>query len=289
VAGLRIEQVRHDPIEGDPVSFSPRPAFAARSEAKVNPKVAVGWTVRQAGSTGDWTRLRFSAGTGFRPPSVFELAFTNNPDLKSERSRSIDVGVEQGLAGGAVVLEATAFFNRYDDLIVAVAPSLRDASQFATDNIANSRARGIEVSAAMQSSGGLSMRASYTWMATGVLAVDGLPDQAPSPFAVGDRLLRRPRHQGAIDAILVRGRGSAFARLTTRGNVLDVDPSFGAFGGMYTADGFATIDLGASMRLWRGVELLGRIENVADGAYEEALGFPAPGRRGMIGVRIASR
>ena len=132
-------------LEGDPNAFSPRPTFDAASEVSANPKLSLGYFLQPAAARSrSWTRLRFSAGTGIRPPDAFEIAFTDNPTLKPERSRSVDFGVEQALAGGAVAVEATAFLNRYDDLIVAVGQSLQNASQFRTDNIANSQARGVE-------------------------------------------------------------------------------------------------------------------------------------------------
>ena len=81
------------------------------------------------------TRLRLSVGTGIRPPDAFEIAFTDNPGLKPERSRSLDAGVQQTLAGNRVALESTVFLNSYDDLIVAVGRSFANASQFRTDNI----------------------------------------------------------------------------------------------------------------------------------------------------------
>ena len=40
-----------------------------------------------------------------------------NPDLKPERSRTFDVGVEQRLGGGRGRVEATYFDHRYDDQI----------------------------------------------------------------------------------------------------------------------------------------------------------------------------
>ena len=49
-----------------------------------------------------------------------DLAFTNNPGLKPERSRSFDLGIEQALIGSALVADLTWFANRYDDLIVTV-------------------------------------------------------------------------------------------------------------------------------------------------------------------------
>src|SRR4029078_9639519 len=64
------------------------------------------------------TRLHASAGTGIRPPDAFEIAFTDNPSLKPERSRSLDVGVSQTVTDRLGV-DTTYFYNRYDDLIVA--------------------------------------------------------------------------------------------------------------------------------------------------------------------------
>ena len=42
-----------------------------------------------------WTRLHAAAGTGIRPPDALEIAFTDNPNLKPERSRSVEAGVDQ--------------------------------------------------------------------------------------------------------------------------------------------------------------------------------------------------
>ena len=107
-----------------------------------NPKVAAAWFF--GATDGNFTKLRGSAGTGIRPPDAFEIAFTDNPSLKPERSRSFDVGVEQALFGGRGLVEGTVFFNNYDDLIVATG-SFSGSSQFRTDNISNARARGVEI------------------------------------------------------------------------------------------------------------------------------------------------
>ncbi|MGH9162613.1 MAG: TonB-dependent receptor domain-containing protein, partial [Vicinamibacteraceae bacterium] len=236
-----------------------------------------------------WTRLRGSAGTGIRPPDAFEIAFTDNPALRPERSRSGDVGIEQGLAGGRLVFDAVLFVNRYDDLIIPVGRSFQDASQFRTDNISNARAHGMELSVATRPSAGLSVRAGYTWLDTAILASDGASGEAPAPFDVGDSLPRRPRHRGFIDILYSVGRLAAFARLDARGEALDVDPTNGAFGGRLPAAGYSVTDAGASVRLWRGVELLGRVTNVFDRDYEEILGFPALGRSLTVGVRVDLR
>ncbi|MEY4095953.1 MAG: Outer rane cobalamin translocator, partial [Acidobacteriota bacterium] len=106
-AGLRGERITRDALPGDPTAFQPRPSFPEETISSVNPKIAASFAVREG------TRLRGSFGTGIRPPDAFEIAFTDNSGLKPERSKSSEVGLSQSAAGGAVQLDATAFFNSY--------------------------------------------------------------------------------------------------------------------------------------------------------------------------------
>ena len=284
--GLRVDHIRLNALAGD--GFG-RPTFTDQTEVSANPKVSLGWYVRPADVTDDWTRLRLSAGTGIRPPGAFEIAFTDNPALRPERTRSVDFGVEQALASGRVVVEATAFFNRYDDLIVSVGQSFRDASQFRTDNLDNSRARGLELAASARTAQGFEARATYTWLDTEVLALDAADGQAKAGFAVGDPLLRRPRHQGSLELSFTQPLFSVFTSVGARGRTLDIDPTFGTFGGLFDNPGYAVVDLGGSVRVTEGLELTGRVQNLFDRDYEEAFGFPALGRSFVAGVRVATR
>jgi outer membrane receptor protein involved in Fe transport len=191
-AGVRVDDIRRDALEADP--FAPRPAFPADAVVSTSPKVSAAWFVRPGAAT--FTKIRASAGTGIRPPDGFEIAFTDNPGLKPERSTSTEIGVDQAIAGGLGLLEATAFVNKYDDLIVAVG-SFRESSRFRTDNISNARARGLELAGTGRrriDSLDLQLHVAYTFLDTEVLAVDR-SRTAPPPFKVGDPLLRRPRHQ----------------------------------------------------------------------------------------------
>jgi outer membrane receptor protein involved in Fe transport len=183
-------------------------------------------------------------------------------------------------------VQLTGFYNRYDDLIVAVGTSLRDASRYRTDNISNARSRGVELAADWQSSWGLLVRGAYTWLDTEVLAVDGT-SVAPPPFAPGDPLIRRPSHRGRFAAQLTLPKVTAFAEMSARGRSLDVEPNLGASAGLFENPGFAVVDAGVSTRLTRHAELFARGLNLLDRRYEETLGYPAPGRRGMVGVRLA--
>ena len=287
--GIRIDDIRRNSLEESPDPFTPRPAMDNDSIVSVNPKVAIAWTAR--GGASDATKLRGSVGTGIRPPGAFDLAFTDNPSLKPERSFSSEVGIEQAFAGGNARAEAVAFFNNYDDLIVAVG-SFRESSRYTTDNISNARARGFELGLGgahrIESLRGLNLhaRVSYTWLDSEVLAVDN-DDAAPPPFTVGEPLLRRPRHQFSAEMTGTTGPLTMFVTGGARSRVLDVEPSFGTFGGLHYADGFNAWNAGASWRVRRIGEIFGRVENLFDQSYEEALGFPALGRRAMIGIRIA--
>jgi outer membrane receptor protein involved in Fe transport len=184
-----------------------------------------------------------------------------------------------------------AFVNSYDDLIVAVG-SFRESSRYTTDNIANARARGVELALSgahhLAALRGVDVHAriAYTWLDSEVLAVDK-DDSAPPPFTVGQPLLRRPRHQMSAEVTAAGGPLTLFVAGGARSRVLDVEPSFGTFGGLHDADGFNAWNAGASWRVPRIGELFGRVENLFDRSYEEALGFPALGRRATIGIRIA--
>lgn len=286
-AGIRVERIHRDALEGNPVGFSTRPAFATDSIVSVNPRISAAWFVTT--DPGTFTKLRASAGTGIRPPDGFEIAFTDNPSLKPERNRSFDIGVDQAFAAGRGLVEATAFFNTYDDLIVAVG-SFLESSRYTTDNISNARARGIELAGTARGRTAgidLQVRLGYTFLDTEILAVDRSGD-APPPFRVGDPLLRRPRHQFSTDFVATANRVSAYLHGGGRGVATDVEPSLGTFHPeFFDARGYTVWNAGASFRIHRSLELFGRIENLFDRDYEEAFGFPALGRGAFAGIRLA--
>ena len=289
-AGIRVDRITREPLDGDVDAFSPRPTFASDTVVSANPKVSAAWFL--GATDGNYTKVRGSAGTGIRPPDAFEIAYTDNPSLEPERSKSFDAGVEQALFGGRGLAEATVFFNNYDDLIVATG-SFSGSSQYRTDNISNARARGFELAGTARvplrglGGGSLQIRVGYTRLATEILAVDE-SGSAPPPFVVGDRLLRRPDHQFSADVLLSARSVSAFFQGGGRSSVRDVDPSFGTFGGLYDGHGYNVWNAGASWTLLSRLQLFGRVTNLFDRDYEESFGYPALGRSAMAGLRVAT-
>ncbi|MEO7135333.1 MAG: TonB-dependent receptor, partial [Vicinamibacterales bacterium] len=260
-AGIRGERITRDALPGDPLAFTPRPAFPEATVTSVNPKVAGSFLIAGDASARQWSRIRGSFGTGIRPPDAFEIAFTDNSGLKPERSKSGEVGLTQALAGGAVQIDGTAFFNAYRDLIISVGRAFAGSSRYRTDNISNARARGAELSAAWRINTGLDLRGNYTFLDSEILAVNG-SSAAQTPYQVGDALLRRPRHSGSIDASWSHARASAFTQLQIRGEALDAEPAFGPSGGLYMNVGHSVVNLGGSWRPVKAIEVFARALNL---------------------------
>jgi outer membrane cobalamin receptor len=262
--GVRAEFFRTPAIPGD--GFS-RPFFPASDISRVNPKVAAGYVVGE-------TRLHSSFGIGVRPPSGFELAFTNNPSLKPERTRSVDAGIEQKLFSGKLLLDGTYFYNRYYDLIVTLGGSLTSLSHYKSANLANSQAQGAEFSAKLRPARWMFVSGSYTLLETRILSLDG-SNQAPLPFAVGQPLTRRPEHSGSFVTTFTRGRIAADLTGNFRGSALFEEPSFGASNGLFWNSGYSNIGVNLNIAMGRGVTVYGNLRNALNQKYEEIFGYPS--------------
>ncbi len=285
IAGLRLDDIRTHELLPDP--FAPRPLLPASSVTKVNPRVSAAFLARQggAGSGLGATRLHASFGTGIRAPNGFELAFTNNPKLKPEKSLSFDAGVEQRFAANRATLDLTYFHNRFKDQIVTLGGSLANLSSFTSDNLANSRAQGAEVALRVRPTSSLAVEAMYTRLNSAILALDGSV-LSQSPFEVGQPLIRRPRNSGGANITWHHGRWMLNTNATVRGPVLDVEPNFGASAGLFRNKGYWLANAGFAYRLPRGVEVYGRLNNFLNQKYEESFGFPSLHLNFLAGVKF---
>lgn len=274
-AGVRGELIRTGAIPGDGYS---RPFFPAQTVTAANPKAAAAY-VRGG------TRLHSSFGTGIRPPGGFDLAYTDNPALKPERTRSFDAGVERKLFHERLSVDATYFYNRFYDLIVILGGSLSALSHFQSDNIANSRAQGVEFSAQVRPARRVFLTGSYTYLDTAILSLNGASNAVPAPFTAGQELLRRPAHSGALTASWSRGKLSANLGAYFRGSVLDVEPSYGASAGLFQNPGYANVGINLNYSLGRGLTAYGNLRNALNDRYEEVFGFPSPRLNFVAGVK----
>lgn len=293
-AGVRADKIETHSLPPDPTV--PRPPLPANSITQIDPRVSVAYMLRKKddGKFGSM-RLHASFGTGIRAADGFELAFTNNPRLKPERSLSFDAGLEQRLFRSRALLDATYFYNRFEDQIVVLGGSLTNLSTYTSANLGNSRAQGLEFSIQAQPTRSLHFVGEYTLLATELLAVNGA-NLAVSPFKAGQPLIRRPRNSGFVGVTYARGRWTLNSTATLRGQTLDNEPNLGTFACVPPPTGpglrcffnnpsYQDVGAGFSYRLVRGLEIYGRLNNLLNEKYEEVLGFPALHINFMSGVR----
>ena len=294
-AGLRADDIRTGALPPD--AFGARPPIPASAIVQVNPHLSVAWLAHAGtSSTIGATQVHSSFSTGIRAPSGFELAFTNNPALKPERSLSFDAGVEQRFLGDRAALEATYFYNRFKDQIEVLGGSLTNLSTFISANLGNARAEGVEVSFRAQPVPAVRVEAGYTFLSSSILALDGT-SLALAPFQVGQPLIRRPRHWGFYAMAWSRHRLTLSSSGYFRGGVLDLEPNFGTFACeappvgpglqcLFENGGYARLDGGFSYRAYHGLELYGQLYNLLDQHYEEVLGYPTLPLNFMAGIRF---
>jgi outer membrane receptor protein involved in Fe transport len=276
-AGVRAEWIETPAVPTDGYS---RPFFPANTVSRANPKVSAAYALRPGS-----TRLHSSFGTGIRPPGGFEVAFTDNPRLKPERTRSVDAGLEQKLFGNLLLLDATYFYNRYYDLIVTLGGSLAQLSSYESANLANSRAQGAEFSASLRPGRRLFVTGSYTLLGTRILSLDGSTSLAPLPFQVGQPLTRRPKNSGSMVAAYTRGRVTAGVTGYFRGKTLYEEPTYGASDGLFWNPGFANVGVNLNFALGHGVTAYGSLRNALDWHYEEVFGYPSPRLNFVAGLK----
>lgn len=250
---------------------------------RVVPRAALAWRLRGGA---DATTLRASAGTGIKEPSFFQsygVSFyaLGNPDLKPERSRTFDLGIEQRLLGGRLRGEATAFQHDYLD---QVAYHIVDFTTFQGSyvNLGHTRARGVELSFEAAPADSIRLSAAYTYLDGRILVSTDAFDPV---VAVGRPLLRRPKHQAAFGARFSRGRVGLGANLVAVGERADSD--FAGLG-LLTNEGYVRLDGRARLRLGHGLEAFVAGENLLDRRYQEVLGYPALGRLVRAGLRFQS-
>jgi vitamin B12 transporter len=273
----------------------PRLQLTAGGRLDENERFGSFWTYRASALAfaAAATRVRASVGTGFKEPTFFEnfsTSFTRgNPELRPERSFSVEGGVEQDLAGGRVGLAVTGFAQRFRDLIqyTPVTASPEDPNFF---NVAAADASGVEASVRVRPLPSLEGSLSYTRLHTEVTDAGFEVDESAT-FVAGRRLLRRPTDALTLHAAYgAEGRFRLGAVLTWVGDRDDV--RFAPFPEPSTRvelPAYATLDLSARMALLRpgaspGLDLTARVDNLFGEEYEQVISYPSPGRAIFLGV-----
>jgi vitamin B12 transporter len=232
-------------------------------------RVTGGYLLNETG-----TKFRGSYATGFRAPTINDLFFPDfaNPHLRPEKSRGLDVGVDQRFLNDRLQLSVGYFWNRFRDLIQFVAsPNCPlDTAPFGACalNVSNAATKGWETSAKFALFKNLSLQAQYSNTLTRNLD-NGL------------RLARRPVDQASV--------GLSYQPI----DPLRFNLEYRLVGGRVndaantqSMHSFDVVNVSASYNVTKQWQIFGRVDNLFNKDYEEVLFFGAPIRSVWAGVKF---
>ena len=246
----------------------------------------------------------FNIGKGIKTPQFSERfggSFADgNPDLKVERARSIDAGVELTLDDQHVRTTVTYFDNRFRDQVEfrVTNPSFLLDGLPDFINVAGARATGAELEVLLQRPiAGFTAGATYALVDTEVQETT----QTGVQFQPGQPLLRRPKHSGTFRAAYTAGMVTANLNARFVGERHDAAflglravPNGSFITAPVSTDitynpGYTVVGAGVDLRVHDGLTVFGRVDNVGDTAFQSALGFAGLPRAFVAGARLDLR
>jgi vitamin B12 transporter len=218
------------------------------------------------------TLFRGTYAEGFRAPTLVEAIFPfGNPALKPEKARSFDVGVEHKALDGRVVIGATWFQRKSDNLIEFSLVS------FQSENIARARSSGLELMLAAKPTDTLTLSAQYSFT--------NAENRSPgSNF--GKQLARRAKHSASLSV-----DWATPWKLDLGASLFMQGDSFNNPSNSQRLDGFALVGLRAAYPITETVSVYARVENLFDVTYATVASFSGAnygsyGRNAYAGVKV---
>ncbi|HEV3253676.1 MAG TPA: TonB-dependent receptor [Candidatus Acidoferrales bacterium] len=257
---------------------------------RVVPRGGVAYALRFGNGFWGPTRLRFSYGQGIKEPNFVQSfendpCFPGNPNLKPERSDTLDAGIEQYAASNRLRFSLDYFHNTFYDVVsffgggppTTMCP-FGTGTFFNTDK---SRAFGARATIEARPLRWLRILGNYTYDDTRVLQAPNIFDPTQAP---GNRLERRPLHSANLIF------NAAFRRMNWNlagyyvGRRTDSDFLFPPLG--ITSDPpYVRWDIATSYDFGRGFTALAHIENLFNKRYQDAVGYPALGLNYRLGMK----
>jgi vitamin B12 transporter len=258
-----------------------RASFGASVRHDANDRFADITTFRVQGSYRilPETRIRAAYGTGVKNPLYYELfgfsdgRYVGNPNLKPEKSKGWEAGVEQSFTAANTTVGATYFDNRLTDEIFTTFPA---PTFIATpgNRTTRSKQHGVEVFASARPSPQLRFDLAYTYL---------------HAREAGLEEVRRPKHIASANVTASTEDQRLSGTLTVRYNgrqddLAFTDPSFVPV--RVSLKSYTLVNLAADYRLTDTLSLFGRVENLLSENYEEVFSFATPGRAAYAGARL---
>jgi len=219
-------------------------------------------------------KYRASLGTGFRPPSLFEVAYHNGPfsfppasgtTLNEESTSGYDVGIEFTSAEG-LYLELTYFDQKIEDEIFF------DLSGFSgyLQSLGKGQSRGVEFA--------FEFPVNEQWNMIGNLTSNDTKNTDD------EQRIRRPKNMGNLGVQFQSNDEKLRLLANYRLSSDAVDQIFGV--GRVALDDYQVLDISGAYSINESLEVYARLENALDEDYQEVIGFNTPDRAAYAGIRF---
>jgi vitamin B12 transporter len=216
-------------------------------------------------------KLKSTYGTGFRAPSLYEIAYNAGPNayppasqvnLKEEQSSGFDIGLVWAADSGHY-LELVYFDQTVEDEIffdqIDFSGYLQGSGE--TDS------SGVEILGQWLLGSGFEFSGNYTYNDT---------DRSD-----GNQRIRRPEHLVNLQLAWQGLDAKLRVTLHVRGAYDAIDINDEAL------DDYEIVNLNAEYAITQGLSVYGRVENLLDEDYEEVPGYNTPGAAAYAGVRYS--
>ncbi len=211
------------------------------------------------------TKFRATYGTAFKSPSLYQLYAPatiwgpiGNEDLVPERSTGWDLGIEQQIIKGKILIGATYFSNQYENLI--------NWSDQGYTNIGNAESKGIEILVRAQIIDDLLFQATYTRTEA--------KDKDKDTY-----LLRRPKHKLTANlnySFLKKGNLNLSFIFIGESDDEYFDPLTWT-SVRETLHNYALFNASASLKITSNFQISCRLDNIFNKEYEMVKGYGTPG------------
>ncbi|WP_077301050.1 TonB-dependent hemoglobin/transferrin/lactoferrin family receptor [Aquaspirillum sp. LM1] len=232
--------------------------IATFKDSALSPKLTAAWQVSEP------LTLFAQAATGFRAPPFDDatMAFANrtygyevlpNANLKSERSRGLELGVKGEWTG--LSLAATAFYNRYSDFLEQTLLSSRDTNgngvplEYQVRNVGRVNIHGLEFKGQWQFAPHWQLGSSLAW-AQGDNQTTGQPQDTVDPLKWVLNLGYRGEQWGVSGYLTAVARKSRVS-----------DPSY------FRPGGYQVLDLSGYWQLSKAARVTVGVNNLFDRRY----------------------
>ncbi|WP_409411479.1 TonB-dependent receptor domain-containing protein [Comamonas sp.] len=213
-------------------------------------------------------RATATVGTAFRVPTLYQrFSEYGDASLQPEKSRNAELGLRW--AQGAHSFSATAYRNRVTDLINFSSPGNCDSPFGCYANVGKARLEGITLAGTTK---------------LGAFNLHGSVDFQNPRDTENDKLLARRAKRYATLGAETRAAGWTWAAdLQTSAKRFDNAANTNVLGG------YTLFNLSAQTEVAKDVNLIARINNLADKRYQTARTYATEGRSVYVGVKWMPR